>query len=390
MKPPLQILILAGGVGTRLWPMSRQKLPKQFQPLVGNQTLFQLAVARAKKLTKAKHIFVATNQEFTKLVKQQAKEIPSKNIISEPAFRDTATCLGFAATVLESRNPGGVFAVVYADNLIREEKEFTRKVRAAAEIANTGKISIIEVESSFPSTQYGWVEVARALSKVRGEKVFELKRFVEKPKLPLAKKFHASKKFFWNTGLYVWRSDVLLSKFQAHLPKTFQRLMKMSKALTEGAITNPPSPRLRRTSSRLQGLIRKEYSACEKISIDFGVMEKIDPREVAILPAKLGWSDVGSWESLKNELSGERENLIDGEYEAVEAQGNFVKLPSTSSRSTGSGRAGRGAKKKFVALVGVENIVVVDTDDALLICQKEKSGEVKKIVQALEKEGKLL
>ena len=145
MKSPLQILILAGGVGTRLWPMSRQKLPKQFQPLVGNQTLFQLALARAKKLTKAQHIFVATNQEFTKLVKQQAKEIPSKNIISEPAFRDTATCLGFSAAVLESRNPGGVFAVVYADNLIREEKEFTRKVRAAAEIANTGKISIIEV-----------------------------------------------------------------------------------------------------------------------------------------------------------------------------------------------------------------------------------------------------
>jgi mannose-1-phosphate guanylyltransferase len=356
MKTPLQILILAGGVGTRLWPMSRKILPKQFQPLVGDKTLFQLAVSRAKKITSTKNIFVATNQEFTKLVRTQAKEIPVRNIISEPAFRDTATCLGYAATVLENRNPGGVFAVVYADNLIQNEKEFTRKVRAAAEIAETGKFAIIEVESSFPSTQYGWVEAAKALPKVRGEKVFELKRFVEKPKLPLAKKFHASKKFFWNTGLYVWRSDVLLSKFQAHLPRTFGKLQKISKNLN--------SPKV----------IKKEYSVCEKISIDFGVMEKINPKEVAILPAKLGWSDVGSWESLKNELSKENENLVDGEFQAVGAKGNFIKVDS----------------KKFVALVGVDDLVVVETEDALLICQKEKSGEVKNIVRTLEKKGKLL
>lgn len=363
-KTPLQILILAGGVGSRLWPMSRKALPKQFQPLVGDKTLFQLAISRAKKLASAKNIFVATNCEFGKIVKEQASEIPTKNIIAEPAFRDTATCLGFAATVLENRNSGGVFAVIYADNLIQNENEFVRKVKAAHAIADSGKIAIIEVESSFPSTQYGWVEAEGNLESVRGERVLGLKRFVEKPNLVRAKKFHASKKFFWNTGLYVWRSDVLLSKFQAHLPETFRKLMLISRALSDKTISK----------SSLQELIEKEYSACEKISIDFGVMEKIDPKEVAILPAKLGWSDVGSWESLKNELSTDIENLIDGDSLAIDSQGNFIKT----------------AEKKFVALLGVKNLVVVETKDAILICQKEKSGEVKKIVQSLEKKGKLI
>ncbi|MCF7836611.1 NTP transferase domain-containing protein [Candidatus Gracilibacteria bacterium] len=356
MQKSLQILILAGGVGTRLWPMSRQKLPKQFQPLVGSQTLFQLAVARARKLTSPQNIFVATNAEFTKLVQKQAPTIPTKNIIAEPAFRDTATCLGFAAAILEARNPGAVFAVVYADNLIREEKEFIRKIRAAAEIAKLNKLAIVEVESSFPSTQYGWVEVARQLPSVQKQKVFAIKRFVEKPNLLNAKKFHVSPKFFWNTGLLVCRSDYLLEKFQTFLPDTFTRLQKMAAA------------------NFTPKVVVREYSACQKISIDFAILEKIPPAEIAILPAKLGWSDVGSWESLKNELSRKEENLVDGEFQAVDSTGNFVKT----------------ASPKFVALVGVKNLVVVETADAILICAKEKSGEVKKIVQALEKKGKLL
>jgi len=356
MSVPFQILILAGGVGTRLWPMSRKALPKQFQPLVGNKTLFQLAVARARKLTSPKNIFVATNSQFTKLVKKQAPTLPTKNILAEPAFRDTATCLGFAAAILEARNPGGIFAVVYADNLIREEKEFVRKIRAAAEIAKLKKLAIVEVESSFPSTQYGWVEVAKKLPSVCGEKVFALKRFVEKPNLLNAKKFHASSKFFWNTGLLVCRSDYLLAKFAEFLPQTFKHLQKMAAANF--------SPKI----------VRSEYSACQKTSIDFAILEKIPPAEIAILPAKLGWSDVGSWESLKNELSRKDENLVDGELQAVDSTGNFIKTSSP----------------KFVALVGVKDLIVVETKDAILICQKEQSGEVKKIVQALEARPKLL
>jgi mannose-1-phosphate guanylyltransferase len=351
MQKPLQILILAGGVGTRLWPMSRRDLPKQFQKLVGQKTLFELAVARAKKLTTAKNIFVATNSQFVPIVKKQAPALPAKNIFGEPAFRDTATCLGFAAAILEKRNPGGVFAVIYADHLIRAEKTFVAKIRAAAEIADLKKIAIVEVESEFPATQFGWVEVARELPKVQKQKVFELRKFVEKPELARAKKFHASPKYFWNTGLFVWRSDFLLAKFHEFLPDTFRRLRKMAAANFAAKI------------------VEKEYSACEKISVDFAILEKVAPAEIAILPARLQWSDVGTWESLKNELSEDSENLVENEFEALDATGNFVKTTT----------------KKFVALVGVENLVVVETADAILICAKAKSGEVKKIVQKLEK-----
>ncbi|MFH0834441.1 MAG: sugar phosphate nucleotidyltransferase, partial [Patescibacteria group bacterium] len=308
------------------------------------------AVVYADHLIRAEKTFVATNSQFTQVVKKQAPAISTRNIISEPAFRDTATCLGFAAAILEARNPGGVFAVVYADHLIRAEKTFVAKIRAAAEIAQSGTIAIVEVESEFPATQFGWVEVAKKLPNVRGQKIFELKKFVEKPDLARAKKFHASQKYFWNTGLFVWRSDFLLSKFQAFLPDTFARLQKMAQANFAAKI------------------VQKEYSACQKISVDFASLEKVDPREIAILPAKLGWSDVGTWESLKNELSKDSENLVENDCVAVDATGNFVKI----------------ASKKLVALVGVQNLIVVETDDALLICEKNKSGEIKKVVQMLE------
>lgn len=371
-KHPLQVLILAGGTGTRLWPASRQNSPKQFQTLVGRKTLFQLAVTRAKKITKTSNIFVATNSKFTKTVCKQAPQIPKKNIISEPAFRDTATCLGYAATVLESRNPGGVMAVIYADHLIQDEDELSRKIRAAAEVARSEKLAIVEIKSEYPATQLGWVQVKRSKKsevrsqkacppkpwrrRVLGEEVLELKRFVEKPNLENAKKFHASKDYFWNTGLYVWRTDILLDKFCLHLPGTFKRLKRISSNLENKKI------------------IEKEYSACQKISIDYGIMEKVPTKEVAILPAKLGWSDVGTWGSLKNELSSDTKNLIEADHVGIETQGCLV----------------RGTKKKLIATVGLENLVIVDTDDALLICSRDKSGDVKKIVERLAERKKLL
>jgi mannose-1-phosphate guanylyltransferase len=355
-KNNLQIVILAGGTGTRLWPLSRKAIPKQFQPLVGSQTLFQLAVSRAKKIVKPENIFVATNQQFVSLVKKQASIIPARNILAEPAFCDTATCLGYAATVLEARNPGGVMSVLYADHLIADEAELKRKILAAAEVAATGKLAIIEIESEFPSTQFGWVEVGKSLGKFRGEEVLQFRSFHEKPDLPKAQKFHAAKNFFWNTGLYVWKTDVLLSKFQAHLPDTFTHLRKIAANL------------------KSKSIITREYSACEKISIDYGIMEKVNPAEVAILPAKLGWSDVGNFASLKDELSKPLENLVENESLAIDATGNFVKTKA----------------KKFIALLGVKDLIVIDSGDALLICDKSKAGEVKKVVQYLESKGKLL
>jgi len=349
VKKSLQIVILAGGTGTRLWPFSREKTPKQFQPLVGNKTLFQLAVSRALKITKLKNIFVATNKQFVKIVHEQSPRILPKNILAEPAFRDTATCLGFAATVLEKQKPKGVMVVLYADHLIRDEAELARKIRAAAVLARSEKLAIVEIESQFPATQFGWVKCGKELPPVHGEKVLSFKKFTEKPDIIHARRFHSSEKYLWNTGLYVWRTDTLLKKFREHLPQTSRHLAKIARNLN--------SPKI----------IAHEYSTCEKISIDYGIMERVATSEVVILPAKLGWSDVGTWESLKDELSKDTENLIENDHITLDSSGNFVKT----------------TQKKFIALVGVKNLVIVDSGDTLLVCEKSQSGEIKKVVQKL-------
>lgn len=347
---PLSVVILAGGTGTRLWPLSREAKPKQFQRLVGPTTLFQEAVKRARLVADPAHIFVATNERYVAEVKRQAKIIPTKNIIAEPAFRDTATCLGYAATVLEKRFPGGVMAVLYADHLIRETDELRRKLLAAADIARAGKFAIIEVKSLYPATQLGWVKIGKQVGDVRGEEVVAFEGFTEKPTYEKAVAFYRSGKYLWNTGLYVWRTDALLAKFVAHLPDTAKRLKKMSEHLAD------------------KKLVAAEYGACQKISIDYGVMEHIAKSEVAIIPADLGWSDVGTWASLKDELSPDGENLIDANHLGIDTTGCLV----------------RGDKKKLIATVGLTDFIIVDSPDALFICPKARADEVKKLVEKLK------
>jgi mannose-1-phosphate guanylyltransferase len=350
-KPKLQVVILAGGTGTRLWPLSRERQPKQFQKLVGKNTLFQEAIKRARLVAQPENIFVATNEKFVPFVRKQAPKIPKKNILAEPAFRDTATCLGYAATVLESRNPGGVMAVLYADHLIQDPRELARKLKAAAEVAAGGQLAIIEVKSLYPATQLGWVKIGKKLTEIRGEEVFRFQGFKEKPDLKKALEFHRSGSYLWNTGLYVWRTDTLLAKYKSHLPATARHLAKIGQNLGNAKI------------------VATEYAACEKISVDYGIMERVAKSEVAILPASLGWSDVGTWASLKDELSATEENLVEGQHLGIETSGCFI----------------RGNKKKLIATVGLKDFVIVDTPDALLICPKSEAGNVKKLVEKLPK-----
>ena len=268
-------LILAGGTGTRLWPLSRESKPKQFQRLIGRTTLFQQAVARARRVGKPEEIYVATNSAFVAEVRRQAPRIPVKNIIAEPAFRDTATCLGYAAMILESRHPGQVCGVLYADHVIREEEELTAKLRAAEAVAQRGKLVIIEVKSLFPATQLGWVQVGKSLGTSKGEEVMAFERFCEKPNWEKAVEFHRRSEYLWNTGLYVWRTDVLLEKFAEHVPDTYARLALMRKEKFGKVVVD------------------REYALCQKISIDYAIMERVRKDEVAILPADLGCEEAG-------------------------------------------------------------------------------------------------
>ncbi len=357
----MKIVILAGGTGTRLWPLSRQKKPKQLQSFVSNATLLQETLKRVQ-FTKPADIYIATNEEFLKEVKAQAKafRIPLKNFIIEPALRDTAPCIGLAATYLKKYGFGNeIMAIIYADHIVQNKKEFEKLLKVAEKVAKTeDSLNIIEVKAKSPSVHLGYVKVGKILKQVDGIDLYQFEKFTEKPNLETAKKFLSSYKYLWNTGFYVWRVDTILKKYDTYLPVTKARLDRISHAIG---------------TSKEKATLKLEYPLCEKISIDYGIMEKVSPKEVRIIPGDLGWSDIGTWEAIYDELAtGTEDNLIKGEHKGIDTQGSLI----------------YGHGSKLIVTIGLKNLVIVDTPDALLVCQKGRSQDVKKIVEQLQKEKK--
>lgn len=358
----MKIVILAGGTGTRLWPLSRQNKPKQLQSFVTHATLLQETLRRVD-FVKPSDIYISTNELFLDDVKKQAKpfKIPQKNFIIEPALRDTAPCIGLAATYLAAQGfANEVMSIIYADHIVQHKDEFEKLLKVATDIAKKeNTLNIIEVKAKFPSVHLGYVKIGSLLKQVQGVDVYAFEKFTEKPDLETARKFLASYKYLWNTGFYVWKVSTILEKFKKHLPKTASQLKKIEKVIG---------------TPKEMAVLKKEYPLCEKISIDYGVMEKVDPKEVRIIPGDLGWSDIGTWEAIFDELTlNPHDNLVKADHIGVDTQGSLI----------------YGHSKKIIATVGLKNIVIVDTPDALLICQKGRSQEVKKIVEQLKNEKRL-
>lgn len=354
----MKIVILAGGSGTRLWPLSRQKKPKQLQSFVTNRTLLQDTLARVKSFG-AHNIYIATNQEYLNEVRRQAKpfKIPRTHFIIEPALRDTAPCIGLAATYLAAHGfADETMAIIYADHLIQKEHEFKKLLHIADTLTQTDNtLNIIEVKAKFPNVNLGYVKIGKIIKRINGAEIYSFERFIEKPNLETAKRLLASYKYLWNTGLYIWKPKTILAHFAKHLPKTARHLKTIQRAIG--------------TASE-QKTLRTHYPQCDKISIDYGIMEKVSPKLVRIIPADLGWSDIGTWEAIFDEL-------------AVAATSNIIKADHIGIDTTGSLIYGK--PKKIIATVGVSDLVIVDTADALLICHKGESQKVKRIVERLNK-----
>lgn len=278
----MKAVILAGGGGTRLKPLSTPERPKQFLKLVSNKTLFEETLQRLDFL-KPSDIYLAINKLHLNLVKKLAPKIPLKNIIIEPDLRDTASCIGFAAAIIEKNHPGEVMAVIYADHLIRNKKEFQNKLKIAERIAKEkNTLNIVEVTAKTPNTHFGYVKLGKLDKKIGNTEIYKLANFTEKPDLETAKKFIKSGNYLWNTGIYVWKAKTLLEYYKKLKPETYKKFQKMMTKKTT---------------------IKTIYPTLEKISIDYAIMEKVDPSEIRIIKADLGWSDIGNWEAIYNELA---------------------------------------------------------------------------------------
>lgn len=341
----MKAVILAGGGGTRLWPVSRSAMPKQFHALTGGRTLLQQTFDRLSFL-KPSDIFVSTSKKYAALVKKQLPKISGANLIIEPETRDTAPCICFAANHLAKIGfKNEVMAIVYADHLIQKPEEFKKALKFTAKhVAQKNVLSVIGVRAKYPNPNLGYIKLGPAVGKKAGGnafKVFALDRFTEKPNEETARKFVESGKYLWNTGLYFWKVSTILQKFK-----------KLAPAVYNAAVT------------------KKNYAASPKISIDYAVMEKVGKKSVHVVPAEFGWNDIGNWAALHEEMAvHETHNIGFGEQITVDTEGSVV----------------IGSSGKLVVTYGIKNMVVIDTPEALLVMPKEKSSEVKKLIDEIKK-----
>jgi mannose-1-phosphate guanylyltransferase len=343
-------LILAGGRGTRFWPKSRRKHAKQVLSFTGERTLIQATVDRLKPVLPPERIWILTNDHLQEEIVKQLPEVPKQQILAEPAQRNTAPAIGLMAQILKSVDPDSVFGVFPADHMISKPARYLRLIRPAFKAAEQGKIAVLGIEPRWPETGYGYIEFPKGA--VPGTiEPYEVKKFREKPDLATAKKFVKSGNFFWNAGMFFWKTSTLLDALRAHLPKTATLLESL-----------PPF-----ADPKFYDTLADVFPQCENISIDFAVLEKAKD-VVGIAADDIGWNDVGSWNAVYELLTRDAEhNVHRTETVALDSTGNYVE-----------------AHGKLVALVGVKNLVVVDTPDALLIVDRERAQEVGDLVKLLE------
>jgi mannose-1-phosphate guanylyltransferase len=341
-------MIMAGGSGTRFWPLSRAARPKQLLPLGGDVSLLRATRDRIANLVRPEHTLVVTSELLAPAIRAELPELPPENVLAEPVGRNTAPCVGWAASVVARTDPEAVLAVLPADHHIGDTPGFERVLSRAIEAARAGDMVTVGIRPTRPETGYGYVELGEELA----PGVVRARRFVEKPDELRARQFLASGRFLWNSGMFFFRADELLSSVRQHLPGLGDALRQYDDAAQRGEEL---------------ALVRSTYATLPDISIDHGVMEKA--ARIAVVPGDFGWSDVGSWTSAWELATRDSdENALFGEVVAVDTRGSYV----------------RGTSGKAVAVVGLEDVVVVDTPDALLVMPRSRAQDVRAVVNALK------
>lgn len=348
----LHAVIMAGGSGTRFWPKSTRKTPKQFLNLFGEQTMLQMTAERIKKLIPAERILVVTNDRYKALVQEQLPQLPKANIVGEPIAKNTAPCVAFAAGLLHERDPEATMVVLPADHYIEQEKRFVSILETAAAKAADDCLVTIGIKPDRAETGYGYIKFERESGEtLEGNDVRRVKEFTEKPDEETANSFVKAGNYLWNSGMFIWKASTIIDQFKQHQPEIYTQIKEM------------------RTKDMISPItLRTFYENCPSISIDYGIMEHAT--SVFVVPGEFGWNDVGSWTALyKLRSKDENGNVVQAKnLQTEQAINNLIQTQTD----------------KMVALVGVENLAVVETDNALLICNLDKAQGVKQIVNALK------
>jgi mannose-1-phosphate guanylyltransferase len=345
-------LIMAGGVGTRFWPLSTAQKPKQFLYILGNRSMIQQTVDRILPIVSYEHIYVVTNKNQVGLVKEHLPQLPGENIIAEPVGRNTAPCIGLSAMLLrEKYRKEETMLVLPADHYIGKQNEFLKAIVTASEFAKNHHFLVtFGIKPTFPATGYGYIESDSQIHS-NGFHIHKVKTFREKPDYRTASAFLAKGNFYWNSGMFLWRLDTIIDAIKRLMPDLYTNLQETCNAW-----------------KKKDGIrVREIYTQLPKVPIDIGVMEKAD--NVAVVPLDIAWNDIGSWQAVYDMMpKDENGNVILGNIKSLNAKNNYV-------HSNG--------EKKLIALIGVEDLVIVDTGAALLICKKDHAQDVKKIAQKL-------
>ena len=347
-------LIMAGGKGERFWPRSRRNYPKQFLSLTGEgKTMIQLTVDRLLPIINIEDIYISTNEKYRMLVREQLPNIPENNILCEPVGRNTAPCIGLGAVHIQKKYRDAVMLVLPSDHEIRRPEAFRKVLQEVCGIAEQGpNLVTIGITPLYPETGYGYIKYHEDISL---GSAFEVEKFVEKPVLELAREYLASGNYLWNSGMFGWKVSTLLENMSRFMPDNYARLLRI-----RDAVGTPEEDEV----------LQKEFPEMESQSIDYGIMEKAD--HIYTIPGDFGWDDVGSW-------------LAVGRLKEEDKDGNVMTgdvLPIGTESCIIQGG------KKLIATVGLKDLVIVDTEDAILISSKEKTGEIKKILEQLRRQGR--
>lgn len=355
-KINMKAVIFAGGIGTRMWPLSRKKTPKQFEKIIDNESTLQLTVRHLRPEFDYKNIYVSTNKKYREIVSNQLDKIPSKNIIAEPERRDLAPAVGYLCAILAKEDPNQPFVILWSDHVREKLDNFKKALKAGLDLIreNPNRFVFMGEKPHFPNENLGWIRVGKKINQLHGINVYEFISWKYHPSREMAEKYFKDQHWFWNPGYWVVTPKFVLEQYRHFQPKMYQQLMILQKSYG---------------TEKHQKTLEKIYPTMEEISFDDAILEKVEPEKAVLLGCDLGWADIGTWEALKEVLQkNPQQNLIKGNVYLYNCKDLMVYNYSP----------------QLVTAINLKGMVIVNTGDVILVCPEASMKEIKKVVEQFE------